>query len=197
MILNNVLDNHETDLVLSRDNKPRGTKRQQSDGQAEQETTRSSNEKTKHNTHLHSLQRRQLCELTWIRKEESHSALLEARGVASSSRRRAGTSVDCRYRSCSNNQHISLVSEVEGQEGEHLKRPGYSKRAGLPLVCVSALTVHAQVSASRKQVHASATSRKQVTPRASGTSETQVDRKRTDWDDGEDSASRSCNNKRL
>ena len=29
-------------------------------------------------------------------------------------------SVDCRYRSCSNNQHISLVSEVEGQEGEHL-----------------------------------------------------------------------------
>ena len=88
------------------------------------------------------------------------------------------------------NQHISLVSEVEGQEGEHLKRPGYSKRAGLPLVCVSALTAHAQVSASRKQVHASATSRKQMTPRASGTSETQVDRKRTDWDDSEDSASR-------
>ena len=82
MILNNDLDNHETDLVLSRDNKPRGTKRQQRDGQADQETTRSSNEKTKHNTHLHSLQRRQLCELTWIRKEESNSALLEARGVA-------------------------------------------------------------------------------------------------------------------
>ena len=82
MILNNVLDNHETNLVLSRDSKPRGTKRQQSDGQADQETTRSSNEKTKHNTHLHSLQRRQLCELTWIRKEESHSPLLEARGVA-------------------------------------------------------------------------------------------------------------------